>query len=592
MFRINKLVMYSFDGKQYTYQFSSGINYFRGENNSGKTEFYNFLDFMFGSSEDIRKKPWYRNTLKRASMEIQVDHISYILTRSYDPNQNYLSYADEEEGEIIDLKEYKDKLNSIFAKDLEMLKSIREFTEEDLTFRAFTMFNFLGEKRQGEIHDFFDKCSDIRYSVKLLPILNFIFNNNLEKIYSLQRELEQLQQELKNLEVTSSKYDFICTQINRNIQRLGSNVWYTGRNADEIRKNINEIKNMEEPKRKGVDRNIADLEVMYSNISEQIKVYENSISDAKQFERDNANRKLLLEKLEELLEENTIFSYLVEPLQQLINELDNTISFSQYTINDKTISELKRQRNTLKIAIKRNTSRFQCYTMEEKMKSIALIEEYLSSDIRDCNEDLKELKRRIREIKEEIKVLQNSDDIIKIRNLSQFITDLYKSAREISSVVNDDILQEGFKIQYFKRGNILQPMIQINEKNENDLEQKKEVNYYIGSMARHTLIQLCGYLGFLKILLVENKYPIIPILVIDHVSKPFDVSNARAIGQVINKAYEVIGKENLQVFMFDHKEYETLALQPEHFENLVNDKKSGFNPFYYVVSEKNEKAEE
>lgn len=56
---------------------------------------------------------------------------------------------------------------------------------------------------------------------------------------------------------------------------------------------------MEEPKRKGNDRNIADLEVMYSNISEQIKTYENLISDAKQFENDNSNRKKLLENLEQ-----------------------------------------------------------------------------------------------------------------------------------------------------------------------------------------------------------------------------------------------------------------------------------------------------
>ena len=51
-------------------------------------------------------------------------------------------------------------------------------------------------------------------------------------------------------------------------------------------------------------------------------------------------------------------------------------------------------------------------------------------------------------------------------------------------------------------------MIQVTEKDENGFEQKKEVNYYIGSMARHTLIQLCGYFGFLKILLAEEKYPI------------------------------------------------------------------------------------
>ena len=578
--------MYSFDDEEYTYRFRAGLNYFKGKNSSGKTEFYKFLDFMFGSSEDIRKKPWYKDSLKKASMEIEVDNITYILTRFSDSSRNCLSYADEGETEIIDQREYRARLNSIFTRDIELLRNIRNFTETELSFRTFTMFNFLGEKRQGAICDFFDKCSDIKYSVKLAPILNFIFNDNLEKIYLLQKRLEQLQEDLKNLEVTASRYDFICTQVNKNIQKLGGDIWYTGRNTDDIRENLRAIKNMEEPRKKGNNRNIADLEVMYSNISEQIKVYENSISDAKQFENDDSNRKMLLKQLEQLLDENEIFAYLVEPLKQLLNELDNTISFNQYTINDKTIAELKRQRNELKIAIKRNNARFQCYTMEEKAKSIALIEEYLAADIRDCSGDLKEIKKEIREIKDELKALQNSDDVVKIQNLSQFITSLYKSARGVSSVVDDDILQEGFKIQYFKRGNILQPMVQLKEKNENDIEREKEVNYYIGSMARHTLIQLCGYLGFLKLLLSENKYPIIPILVIDHISKPFDTSNARAIGQVINKAYEKIGKENLQIFMFDDEKYTTLALQPEHSENLVTEEKSGFNPFYYLNLEK------
>ena len=39
--------------------------------------------------------------------------------------------------------------------------------------------------------------------------------------------------------------------------------------------------------------------------------------------------------------------------------------------------------------------------------------------------------------------------------------------------------------------------------------------------------------------------------------------------------------------MFDDEEYSALALQPEHFENLVSETKSGFNPFYYTVPEFN-----
>lgn len=590
MFRIKKLVLFSYKDKEYTYKFNTGINYFRGKNDSGKTVFYNFIDYMFGSSEDIKKKTWFRDSLKKASMIIQVDDITYKLTRYSDRSKNYLSYADEVESEIIDEREYKERLNSIFAKDVELLRNIRKFTDEELTYRAFTMFNFLGEQRQGIIHDFFDKCSDIRYSVKLVPILNFIFNNNLEKIYVLQHELESLQEKLKNLEEISSKYNFVCAQVNQNMQKLGVNVGYTGRNEEEIRKILEDIKNMEEFKKKGENKNIADLEVMYNNISEQIKVYENAIADIKQFEKVNTNRKLLLENLDNMLTENEEFTYLIEPLRELIRGLDNTISFGRYTINDKTIAELEKQRKALKMEIRKNDSRFKCYTMEEKSKAIALIEEYLSADVCDRSEELKEVKRKIRETKENIKVLQNSDDITKIKKLSEYITMLYKTAKGISSVVDDDLFQDGFNIQYLKRGNILQPISQTTEINENNMEKKVETYYYIGSKARRTLIQLCGYLGFMKLLLSENKYPIIPFLVIDHISQPFDDETVRAIGQIINMAIEEIGKDNLQIIMFDEKEYQTLAIKPNHAENLVGEKKTGFNPFYYAANAKSDET--
>jgi hypothetical protein len=245
----------------------------------------------------------------------------------------------------------------------------------------------------------------------------------------------------------------------------------------------------------------------------------------------------------------------------------------------------------LRVEIKRNDARFKCYSIEEKAKAIVLIEDYLSTDIYSSDDELKEKRKRIKEVREELKTLQNSNDSAKIKKLSQTITNIYKSAQEISSVVDFDFKQEGFKIKYIKRGNILQPMITKTVVNESGVEEKKDAIYFIGSMARHTLIQLCGYFAFLQMLINEDKYPLIPILVIDHISKPFDDSNRKAIGKVIEAAYEGIGKDKLQIFMFDDEEYESLALKPEHFENLLADKKSGFNPFYVVLSKESDKNE-
>lgn len=39
--------------------------------------------------------------------------------------------------------------------------------------------------------------------------------------------------------------------------------------------------------------------------------------------------------------------------------------------------------------------------------------------------------------------------------ISEYITNLYYSAKDISSVVEDDMNQEGFKIQHINQGNIL-----------------------------------------------------------------------------------------------------------------------------------------
>lgn len=579
MFKITKLIMYSLKEEEYTYNFQSGINYFKGVNNSGKTEFYNFIDYMFGSSENLIKKPWYDTTFGKATMIFEFNDIKYRITRTRDLQVNYFNYETEanDGNDYIDLTEYKERLNAVFSQgEYTQLKNIKDFTNENLTYRTFTMFNFLGEKRQGLTYNFLDKCSDIKYYTKLMPILNYIFNNNLERIYELQNELTELQKHIKKLEVTAAKYEFIYDQINVNLRKLEAPKMYNGKNESEILNFITEYKNLESIVKSKKPKNIVELEAMYNSVDEQIKVYENRIADTKQIQKENQNRKLLLEKLDSLLEENEIFSYLVTPLKNLMNELDTSISFSKYLINDKTIQELKNKRDFLKNEMKDNENRFKIFSVEEKIKSIALIEEYLSTNVKTVDEELSNKQKRAKEIKNELKVLQNSDDSKKIKQLSHYITSLYTSAVEISDVVKEDVKQHGFEILYHKKGNVLQPII----KKYNDEMKEEIVNYYVGSMARHTLIQLCGYLAFIEMMLSKNKYPLIPFLVIDHISKPFDKDNSKAIGKIISMAYKSIGSENLQLFIFDDEQYTNLGLEVNKFENLVTDTKTGFIPFY------------
>lgn len=580
MFKINRLSMFDINEDIYTYNFEKGINYFKGTNNSGKTEFYNFIDYMFGGAQNIKDKVWYKDTLNYAVLEFEYNDISYMLKRTLNKDINYFRYKDEKWGQSINLSQYKDKINSVFTIDHSTLNYIREFTEENLTYRTFTIFNFLGEKSLGNLNDFFTKSKDIKYSTKLPAILNYIFNNNLEKIFVLKKELQKLQKEVKNLENSMQKWNFIKGNINMNLKKLNIGVEYNGKNKVVILNEINNIKSLEQINRKKPKiRTISELEAIYNNINEQIKIHENTIEDSKNFEKENINRKKLVQNLSKLVSDKNEYKYLVDPITKMINDLDKRISFNKYIITTHTIKELKKQREEVKNEIYANEARFSSFDISEKARSIAIIEEYLDINVAYNAEQLESNRKNIKKLKEEIKRLQSSDNDEKIKQISNFITSLYKSATNVSDIIKNDENLEGFYIQYYKKGNLLQPKI-LSADTKND---KQFENYYVGSMARHTLIQFCGYLAFLYMLIKENEYPLIPMLVIDHISTPFDSGNRRAIGTILEEFYKKLDKKDLQIFIFDDKDYEGLSIVPDHSENLVTKDKTGFNPFYFEV---------
>ena len=570
MFKISKLKIYEQEDKSFEYAFKEGLNYFSGGNNTGKTVFYNFLDYMLGGGQDISKEPWFKGTFAKAKMCFFYNEIEYVAVRTISKEINFFGYSTDEKLEPVNAEVYKERLMSVFTPDEELLKKIRSFVDEDLTYRSFILFNFLGETRQGILNNFFDKCDQIKYSVKLQPILNFIFNKNLDRIFQLKKELQDLMDAIRASEEKQQRFDFICRNVNQKLAQLDLKIRYTGYNSVYVKKELVKIKKMEDMD-KGKSTNIATLETVYNNLREQIRVYENSIEDAKQFEKQSTNQRKLIEQLQKIIENNQNYEYLVNPIMKLMEELEQSISFSKYVQKDETIEVLRKQLKRVRIKIRESDSRFRCYSVDEKAKMISIIEEYLDANIVYDEEELKNKKKRVREIKEKLKYLQNADDATKIEYISKLMTEIYSSAGTCSDIVSKDISKRGFGIKYYKNGNVIQPIIAIDEKEE---------NYYTGSMARHTLMQLAGYLGFMKILLDENKYPIIPFLVLDHISKPFDKENGEAVGKLFEKAYELIDKQNLQVFIFDDEDYETLGITPEHAESMVRDGKTGFNPFY------------
>lgn len=589
MFRIDKLILISDEEKEYTYSFSSGINYFQGSNDTGKTEFYEFLDYMFGRSEQLDlSKEWYEH-LSKAILSFTYNNISYTITRTKDIDCNYFEYIDEEKNEeILSLREYNERLNSVFGINKEIATTIKEFTGENETFRIFTMFNFLGETRQGVTNDFFDKCSRIEYKLKLYALLDLIFNKNISEIMSLEKELEQLTKEIKDLEKTEFKYEYINNQINDCINILGLGIIYDGTNKKNILNKLEKIKQLNSIQKKKSE-NIIELEYLFNHINEQIKVYENAQVDINQIDIANKNRELLLENLNEIINDNPDFEYLVNPIKATLNEVKKSISLTNYLITDKTILELRKRRKAIKQELDNSKHYSKLYDLNEKERACALLERFLhESSLESSLQSINDKRNRQTEIRRLLANLKKSQDNDKIKLLSENITSLYKKAVS-ASLVSGDMTNDGFNIKYFKNGNSLQTFRNEVIKEDN-IEKIVEISYSKGSMARHTLIQLAGYLGFLQLLLSENKYPIIPFLVIDHISKPFDNDNRKGIGEILNYAISVIGENNLQIILFDDKNHEELLLKPNHAECLVNDVKTGFVPFFVPDDKEESKA--
>ncbi|EAC9777756.1 hypothetical protein M0991_002478, partial [Listeria monocytogenes] len=547
---------------------------FKGKNDSGKTEFYKFIDFMFGSSYDISNIPWYEN-LEKAVMVFQKDGIKYKIVRTKNSNINYFDYIDEPnyDNNEIDFEEYKAKLMAVFSPNEKNLRELRAFIDEDITYRTFTLFNFLGETRQGVVNDFFDKSHEIKYALKLDSILNFIFNKNLEAINQLKIEFNSLTSDVNKIQAELESNNFIRKRINGLLLQLGVKKIFNGKNSSDIYMEIEKFEKMEEkPTNDKVD--LSSLEIYYNTLSEQINEYDKIIQDSKQIENDNRNRESLLRNLQELVRDKKDYQYLINPIISTLNELENSISFSRYVRQDEVVKKLKEQKNDVKDEIQRQSSKFKMYSFNEKTEKIVILKDLLGQKNNEIDlEDLEKKKRRIKDIRYELKKLQNSEDKEKLNKISNLMTTLYKSSKEISTISKTDFNNEGFHLEYIKKGNSIQTII------FDELNDKKD-RYYIGSMARHTMMQLCGYLSFLVMMIKEDRYPLIPFLVLDHISKQFDKENGKAIGSILAELYKNIDKEDLQIFIFDDETCENLNISADYSENLLLNNKTGFVPFY------------
>ncbi|MBR6199347.1 MAG: hypothetical protein IKQ61_03660 [Spirochaetales bacterium] len=573
MCKLDKLVLERINGDSFEYKFSTGINYFKGDNGCGKTEFCKFLDYMLGSSEDLRGKDWFKE-LGKGILDILIDGVKYSFMRTLNREKNYIQINDEIEIIECNSEDYKIRLTAVLNNNQSTWLLLNRFANADISIRSLSAFNFLEEKDVGigEKENFLTKCREYKYKKWVSIILDYIFNPNQDEILNLENEISKLKELKKEQEELLTKLDSLRNRINSALIHL--NIHY------EFTNNITKVKELSKNfmHTKPLKSNNYQTLYQFNDISERIKLIENANSDVDTFNKAAQNRIDLLRYLSKLVSKSENYKKLSEPIESLLEELNTSIGFGHYIVKNEVSDRLKKLQKKFLVNVKEEQISEKYVSIDEKFKYVSILEESISiyeSEYKDIN--IEETIELLKEKEERLDELKTRMDGVKINEFEQNINLLYSKGNANSKLIREDMSLPNFKIEYIEKTNSLLSSIEV----KTDREEKSIRNkIYRGSQARLSLIQLCGYCGINMLLKKYNNIPYLPVLVLDYISKPFDIENKKAVGDILSSFLDLIGKNNFQIIMFDCCEQEDFNINADNYQSLIIGKKTGFVPWY------------
>ena len=570
MFSIECLELISFSGKTFRYSFSSGINYIQGPNSSGKTEFYNFIDYMLGADKkNLSEAPWFKESLQTAKMQISFNGHVLFLYRDLLDNEFRL-VIDGTACKVSDLEEYRRYLNSLFLESADEPASLSEYVGQDLTYRTFTLFSFLSEVTVGRINSFFSKLLETKYRVKQRPLFDYLFSIDANRIVLLQRKIANLNKQARELEARRAFNNHYLEAVNQELAKLGIVERFDGGNAAVISELV-ESAAISTKLDSSSSLNANDV-VEADQLRDDIKAQKQMIHELNGTKVQDAKRHRLLDRLSSLIAEDDSRADLLDQTCSLLNEIEVSIPRKDLDLQTALLERKENRLTHLEAKLTAANVVFNPLDFNEKSKAVLVVNEYLSQYSALCKPDnYDDVKKEISRLKRELFKLKHSDDDTSINSISDNVTDLYHSASPASSFVVSDFKQLDFHIKFQKEGVGLQPTF---------TEGEDCVDVFTGSRARHTLMQVCGYFAFMHYLLPKRNIPLVPLLAFDHVSSPFDEESRGAIGAIISKFYSLVDKDDVQLFLFETEDPDALGVVPDKYISLVSDVQTGFNPFY------------
>lgn len=501
------------------------INYIFSPNSTGKTKLVELIDYLLGSSKIILDS---RTFYGIDTVELVTN--KGIFSRTVNGDVFAIKLRERDEFEIVNLEIYKSKIEEFMLDgDYTDIALIKQIADLNLSYRTFTIFNFLSQYHLGTIDKtIFTKMNNFEY-YRAKYIFKYMFNkNNYSRIQELKNENAKLKRELSLNQFEKDKYDKNVLEVKNIFSKLGLNFEKElSKNALVLDKYINDLLSLEKNNNNSKN-DYYYLMMVLSKIDNQRKMIIEQKKQSK-FQKDlNNKRLLLLDSLNEFAHGE--YEYISSPIKDLVEKCNllNTIMNDQEF--DGIIKSLNEQRKKIILDINKINDNYNGQNYEEKKELVSKAKFILESMKEFKKINLSEIDKTITKNNEEIRKLENEYDINLENKINEKINEYYSLFKcGPYDFINEDYSDPTFHLKFSYKKMSINGYVTKNDSHG----AKYEVIQMIGSMARQTFIQICTYLAFIDVIKNDFQFPIMNTFIFDCVSKPFDDNNEKMVCELL-----------------------------------------------------------
>lgn len=543
MFNISHLrVNYINSIEPTNYEFEQ-LTYVYGKNNVGKSAMIYALDFVLGKSDvGLNDKEGLDNIFS-IELEIQ-DNVDKLFLKRTINDEYYYKIAKEDEYFQVDDNLYKQEISNFINKgNKKYLDEFFLFNEENLSFRAFTFFNFIDEKGLGNLANIFARSKDYEHQKRARKLMTFLYNyKNIHELCKLNIDEKKLAEKLNSYNEIRINYNYSYKEILKYFVELNIE---TNGEINELYERFLNYKNGFNRNNESVNRDDLNelIKASYA-LSEELKYQENLENQSQKLINRNKKSELVLNAFKEIVRDDDHWQRYIENIEELINK--NKYNVDVLSIKDykKTIELIKKKKNKIDQKIY-SISKGINKSSYEKTSHILSILEHLFKNINNSKEIVgyEKTKKALEMVQGKIKDLNKKFDNNLIKAFNETILSWYKRLAVNVDFAEEDLGKPGFCIDF----NPIQTSL-VGKRNYKDDINEKYV-YNPGSMARETTWQILGCLTNLKIL-IDNfqELPFMRLLIVDGINQPFD-ENPNSYPEVFKLIKEIASEIGIQLIV-------------------------------------------